>query len=413
MDADHVAGDLESVLFSEAEIAARVATLAQELGRDYAGREPVLIGVLGGAATFTVDLARAFEGQLEITWMAIRSYTTRNRASGSVRLLKDLDLDIAGRDVIIVDGVIDTGLTMSWLITNLAQRGPASVAVCALLRKTDTPQFTGTKTYIGFDAPPGLIVGYGLDYRGRYRNLTLRGRALPAGVRSRHRPMTAILFDFFGTLVSYSPSRTTQGFPRSHALAPDLPYAEFLTDAGRLLRHGSTRPPTPTTASSRWPRSPPRSWAARSRIRWSRSSSGPMSRNGRPASRTSTVCPPCSPTCGPGTGSPWSPTPTAPRWSRVSWPTWGWPTLFDAVVLSVQVGWRKPHPAMYAAALHALAVPSAEAVFVGDSLRGGLRGTDDSRHPLLPDRPGRGRSRRPPPGLGVRPARPARGPTPD
>ena len=127
MDADHVAGDLESVLFSEAEIAARVTTLAQELGRDYAGRDPVLIGVLGGAATFTVDLARAFEDQLEITWMAIRSYTTRNRASGSVRLLKDLDLDIAGRDVIIVDGVIDTGLTMSWLITNLAQRGPASV----------------------------------------------------------------------------------------------------------------------------------------------------------------------------------------------------------------------------------------------------------------------------------------------
>ena len=74
--------------------------------------------------------------------------------------------------MIIVDGVIDTGLTMSWLITNLAQRGPASVAVCALLRKTDTPQFAGTKTYVGFDAPPGLIVGYGLDYRGRYRNLT-------------------------------------------------------------------------------------------------------------------------------------------------------------------------------------------------------------------------------------------------
>ena len=171
MDADHVAGDLESVLFSEAEIAARVTTLAQELGRDYAGREPVLIGVLGGAATFTVDLARAFEGQVEITWMAIRSYTTRNRASGSVRLLKDLDLDIAGRDVIIVDGVIDTGLTMSWLISSLAQRRPASIAVCALLRKPDTPQFGETPTYIGFDVGPGLIVGYGLDYRGHYRNL--------------------------------------------------------------------------------------------------------------------------------------------------------------------------------------------------------------------------------------------------
>jgi hypoxanthine phosphoribosyltransferase len=171
VDADHVADDLESVLLTEEQIRTRVAALAEELERDYAGREPVLIGVLGGAATLTVDLARAFAGQVEITWMAIRSYTTHNRASGSVRLLKDLDLDIAGRHVIIVDGVIDTGLTMSWLISNLAQRGPASVAVCALMRKPDTPAFAGTPTYVGFDVPPGLIVGYGLDYRGHYRNL--------------------------------------------------------------------------------------------------------------------------------------------------------------------------------------------------------------------------------------------------
>ena len=171
VDADHVADDLESVLLTEEQIRTRVAALAEELERDYAGREPVLVGVLGGAATFTVDLARAFAGQLEITWMAIRSYTTRNRASGSVRLLKDLDLDIAGRDVIIMDGVIDTGLTMSWLISSLAQRGPASMAVCALMRKPDTPAFAGTPTYIGFDVPAGLIVGYGLDYRGHYRNL--------------------------------------------------------------------------------------------------------------------------------------------------------------------------------------------------------------------------------------------------
>jgi hypoxanthine phosphoribosyltransferase len=171
VDAGHVADDLESVLLTEEQILERVGTLARELGKDYAGRSPVLIGVLGGAATFTVDLARAFESQVEISWMAIRSYTTHKRASGSVRLLKDLDLDIAGRDVIIVDGVIDTGLTMTWLISNLAQRGPASVAVCALLRKPDTPAFDGTPVYAGFDAGPGLIVGYGLDYQGRYRNL--------------------------------------------------------------------------------------------------------------------------------------------------------------------------------------------------------------------------------------------------
>lgn len=171
MDAGHVADDLKAVLLTEEQIGERVAELARELGKDYAGRTPLLIGVLGGAATFTVDLARAYADQLEVSWMAIRSYTTNKRASGSVRVLKDLDVDIAGRDVIIVDGVIDTGLTMSWLIGNLAQRRPASVGVCALLRKPDTPAFAGTPTYIGFDVPAGLIVGYGLDYRGRYRNL--------------------------------------------------------------------------------------------------------------------------------------------------------------------------------------------------------------------------------------------------
>src|SRR3954454_5814696 len=145
--------------------------LAGDLHGDLAGRTPVLVGVLGGAATFTVDLARAYPGQVEIGWMAIKSYSTRNRASGSVRVLKDLDVDIAGRDVVIVDGVIDTGLTMTWLISNLAQRGPASVAVCALMRKPDTPDFGDTPVHIGFDVGPGLIVGYGLDYRGLYRNL--------------------------------------------------------------------------------------------------------------------------------------------------------------------------------------------------------------------------------------------------
>lgn len=171
MEASHVADDLDSVLLPEDQILSRVAALAEEIAADYAGRDPLLVGVLGGAATFTVDLARAFAGPVEVSWMAIRSYTTLHRGSGSVRVLKDLDVDIADRHVLIVDGVIDTGLTMSWLIAYLAQRRPASVAVCALLRKPDTPQFAGTPTYIGFDVGPGLIVGYGLDYRGRYRNL--------------------------------------------------------------------------------------------------------------------------------------------------------------------------------------------------------------------------------------------------
>ncbi|MFF5083875.1 hypoxanthine phosphoribosyltransferase [Actinoplanes sp. NPDC000266] len=171
MDANHVAGDLETVILTEEQILARVAALATELHDRYNGDVPVLVGVLGGAATFTVDLARAYPAQAEIGWMAIKSYSTRNRASGSVRLLKDLDVDIRDRDVVIVDGVIDTGLTMTWIIANLAQRAPRSLAVCALLRKPETARFADTPTYVGFDVGPGLIVGYGLDHEGRYRNL--------------------------------------------------------------------------------------------------------------------------------------------------------------------------------------------------------------------------------------------------
>ena len=171
MDASHVADDLETVLLSEDQIRTRVAELATELAGDYAGRDLVLIGVLSGAATFAVDLGRALETQIEVGWMAVRSYTTGVRSSGSVRLLKDLDMDIEGRDVLIVDAAIDTGLTLSWLISSLQQRRPASIAVCALMRKPDAKQFDGTRTYVGFDVPAGLVVGYGLDYRGRYRNL--------------------------------------------------------------------------------------------------------------------------------------------------------------------------------------------------------------------------------------------------
>jgi hypoxanthine phosphoribosyltransferase len=171
VDAVHVAKDLETVILTEEQILARVAVLAGELHERYGDAVPVIVGVLGGAATFTVDLARAYPAPADVAWMAIKSYSTRNRASGSVRLLKDLDVDISGRDVIIVDGVIDTGLTMNWLISSLAQRAPRSIAVCALLRKPDVAGFGDTPTHIGFDVDDGLIVGYGLDYNGKYRNL--------------------------------------------------------------------------------------------------------------------------------------------------------------------------------------------------------------------------------------------------
>ncbi|AGL18603.1 hypoxanthine phosphoribosyltransferase [Actinoplanes sp. N902-109] len=182
MDAGHVPGDLESVLLGEEQILARVGELARGISTDYAGRDLVLVGVLGGAATFTVDLARALDVPLEIGWMAMRSYTTAKRSSGSVRLLKDLDLDIAGRDVVIVETVVDTGLTMSWLIANLRNRRPASIAVCSLLRKPHGPAFD-VPAYVGFEVPDGLIVGYGLDYRGRYRNLRCAAILAPHMVR--------------------------------------------------------------------------------------------------------------------------------------------------------------------------------------------------------------------------------------
>ncbi|WP_067501450.1 hypoxanthine phosphoribosyltransferase [Actinoplanes sp. TFC3] len=182
MDAGHVADDLDSVLLEEKQIRERVGELAREIDAGYAGRDLVLVGVLGGAATFTVDLARALTSPVEIGWMAMRSYTTSKRSSGSVRLLKDLDLDIEGRDVIIVETVIDTGLTMSWLINNLQNRRPASIAVCALLRKPDGPAFD-LPAYVGFPVPAGLIVGYGLDYRGKYRNLRCAAVLAPHAVR--------------------------------------------------------------------------------------------------------------------------------------------------------------------------------------------------------------------------------------
>ncbi|WP_306214942.1 hypoxanthine phosphoribosyltransferase [Actinoplanes sp. RD1] len=181
MDAEHVADDLARVLLTEEQILARVGELAREIAKDYEGRDIVLIGVLGGAATFTVDLARALDTQVEIGWMALRSYTTSKRSSGSVRLLKDLDLDIEGRHVLVVETVVDTGLTMSWLLGNLRTRRPASLAVCALLRKPDSPAFD-VPAYVGFEVPPGLIVGYGLDYRARYRNLRCAAILAPSAV---------------------------------------------------------------------------------------------------------------------------------------------------------------------------------------------------------------------------------------
>jgi hypoxanthine phosphoribosyltransferase len=167
--------DLERVLIPEDRLQARLRELAAEIDRDYAGRDLLIVGVLKGAVMVMADLARALHSPVEMDWMAVSSYGSGTRSSGVVRILKDLDKDISGRDVLIVEDIIDSGLTLSWLVTNLSSRGPASVEVCTLLRKPEALQVPMEVRYVGFDSPNEFVVGYGLDYAEKYRNLPFVG----------------------------------------------------------------------------------------------------------------------------------------------------------------------------------------------------------------------------------------------
>jgi hypoxanthine phosphoribosyltransferase len=179
MDESHVEGDLVDILFSEKQIQDRLAELAVEIERDYAGRDILLVGVLRGAVMVMADLARHFGRHVEMDWMAISSYGSGTKSSGVVRILKDLDTDISGRDVLVVEDIIDTGLTLSWLVSNLSSRGPASVEICTLLRKPEAQRMAVAVKYVGFDIPNEFVVGYGLDYSERYRNLRSIGTLAP------------------------------------------------------------------------------------------------------------------------------------------------------------------------------------------------------------------------------------------
>lgn len=172
--------DIEEVLISAGQIRERIAELAAKIDADYAGREPMLIGVLKGAAMFMSDLARALERPSTMEFMAVSSYGSSTRSSGVVRILKDLDRDIAGAHVLIVEDIIDSGLTLSWLLKNLASRQPASIEVVTLLRKPDAVKVEVPVRYIGFDIPNDFVVGYGLDYAERYRDLPYIGRLAPS-----------------------------------------------------------------------------------------------------------------------------------------------------------------------------------------------------------------------------------------
>jgi hypoxanthine phosphoribosyltransferase len=171
VDSARVDADLAATLLTESEIAERVSSLAAEIDRDYEGRDLLLVGVLKGAVMVMADLARAMDRQVEMDWMAVSSYGSGTMSSGVVRILKDLDTDISGRHVLVVEDIIDTGLTLSWLVSNLASRRPASVEVCALLRKPEAMRMAVDVRYVGFDIPDAFVVGYGLDYAERYRNL--------------------------------------------------------------------------------------------------------------------------------------------------------------------------------------------------------------------------------------------------
>lgn len=171
MDSAAVENDLVETLFTEKQIQDRLAELAQEIERDYVGKDLVIVGVLRGAVMVMADLARALDRHVEMDWMAVSSYGSGTKSSGVVRILKDLDGDITGRHVLIVDEIIDTGLTLSWLTSNLGSRGPASVEICTLLRKPEALQMPVEAKYVGWDIPNEFVVGYGLDYRERYRNL--------------------------------------------------------------------------------------------------------------------------------------------------------------------------------------------------------------------------------------------------
>jgi hypoxanthine phosphoribosyltransferase len=183
--AEQYPGDIKSVLLSSETIQTKVAELAAQIGKDYRetidanGQDLLLVTVLKGAVFFVTDLARAIPLPTQLEFMAVSSYGSSTSSSGVVRILKDLDRDINDRDVLIVEDIVDSGLTLSWLLRNLATRHPRSLRVCTLMRKPDAVRDDVDIAYVGFDIPNEFVVGYGLDYAERYRDLPYIGTLDP------------------------------------------------------------------------------------------------------------------------------------------------------------------------------------------------------------------------------------------
>lgn len=174
-------GDIASVLITEQQISDRISELTKQVGEDYQHTrgDLLLVGVLKGAVMVMTDFARALHRPTQLEFMAVSSYGSTTSSSGVVRILKDLDRDIADRHVLIVEDIIDSGLTLSWLLKNLSSRNPASLEVCTLLRKPDAIQIDVPVRYVGFDIPNEFVVGYGLDFAERYRDLPYIGTLDP------------------------------------------------------------------------------------------------------------------------------------------------------------------------------------------------------------------------------------------
>ena len=179
MDAQDMGNALERILVTEDELARRMAELAAEIDADYQGKEILLVGVLKGAVMVVADLSRHLHTPLSMDWMAVSSYGAGTKSTGVVRILKDLDADVTGRDVLIVEDIIDSGLTLSWLRENLLARGAASVEIATALRKPEALKVQVEVKYVGFDIPNEVVVGYGLDYAEHYRQLPFVGTLAP------------------------------------------------------------------------------------------------------------------------------------------------------------------------------------------------------------------------------------------
>lgn len=175
--------EIVDIVVGSRALRARVADLGTQLTRDYAGRDLLLIGVLKGAVIFMADLSRAIDLPLQLDFMAVSSYGASTQSSGVVRILKDLDDSISGKDVLVVEDIVDTGLTLQYLLENLRRRDPASVRVCGLLVKERERPIDVPVDYVGFTIPDVFVVGYGLDYAGKYRNLGCIGVLDPERIR--------------------------------------------------------------------------------------------------------------------------------------------------------------------------------------------------------------------------------------